>query len=107
MSITGIDQDDQKVGMVIYILQTNVALGSFNAAPTISDANSLNLLGRVDIAAGDWTDLGGTAMFSMRNLNIPIVAGAGTDDIFIAAVTLGTPTHTASGMRLRLGIVQD
>jgi hypothetical protein len=107
MSMTIIDQDDQKQGMVIYVLQTNVALGTFNAAPNITDANSLNLLGRVDIAAGDWTDLGGTAVCSLRNLNIPIQPSSGTDDIFIAAVTLGTPTHTASGIRVRIGIVQD
>lgn len=107
MSVTVIDQDDQRAGMVLYLLQTNVALGTFNAAPSITDANSLNILGRIDIAASDWTDLGGTAVCSKQNLNIPILPASGTDDIFVAAVTLGTPTHTASGIRLRFGIVQD
>jgi hypothetical protein len=107
-SVTVIDGDDQGVAFTIYVLSANVALGTENAAPNISDANAANILGIIDVATTDYKDLGGVKVAQIRNLALPIKAVTGTDDIYVGVVnSTGTPTYTASGVVLRLGILQD
>jgi hypothetical protein len=107
-SVMVYDQDDQKAAMTLYFLQANVAMGTENSAPSITDANSLNILGFLDVAVGDYKDLGGVSVASFKNVGIPLKAVSGTDDIYVAAVNgTGTPTYTASGVKLGLGILQD
>ncbi len=103
-----VDQDDQKAAFTVYFLSANVAMGTENAAPSISDANAVNILGLVDIATTDYKDLGGVSVASIRGVSLPLMAVSGTDDIYVAVVNgTGTPTYTASGVKLRLGILQD
>lgn len=106
-SIVVVDTDDQKAALSIYFLSANVSMGTENSSPSISDANSGNILGFVDVAVSDYKDLGGTAV-AFKNVIIPIFAASGSDDIYVAVVNgSGTPTYTASGMTLRIGILQD
>ena len=108
-SVTLIDQDDQKVALDLYFLSANVSMGSENAAPSISDADALNLLlPKVSFGTADYTDLGGVAVAGISNLAIPIKPASGTRNIYVAAVNgTGTPTYTAAGIKLRIGILQD
>lgn len=55
-SVTVLDADDQKIAMDLVFLSADVALGTENAAPNISDANADNILGIVRIAALTLTD---------------------------------------------------
>lgn len=102
-SLTVIDADDQKAAMDIYFLSSNVALGTENAAPSISDGDAASILGCVEVAAGDYNDLGGVAVASLKNIGLTLTAPSG---LYVAAVTGGTPTHSASGLKLRLGFVR-
>lgn len=107
-SLMVIDQDDQKSAMTIYFLSANVTMGTENSAPSISDANAVNILGFVDIGTADYKDLGGVSVANVKGIGIPLKAVSATDDIYLAAVNgTGTPTYTASGVKLRLGILQD
>jgi hypothetical protein len=107
-SIEIIDKDDQGAAFTIYILSADVAVGTENAAPSITDGDAASILGHVDVATGDYKDLGGVKVACKTALNIPVVAVSGTDDLYVAVVnSTGTPTYTASGIVLRLGILQD
>jgi len=107
-SVTMIDKADQKVAMTVYFLSANVSVGTENAAPSISDANSLNILGFVDIAASDWKDLGGTAVASIKGIGLGLEPASGTASVYIAVVNgTGTPTFAADSLVARLTVLQD
>lgn len=107
VGITILDEDDQAAaGMDVYLLSADVTLGTENAAISISDANARNILGVVPIASGDWKDLINSKMAHKvsgdTGLPMPITPVSGTDDVYIALVTAGTPTQTANGITARL-----
>jgi len=106
-SVTVIDQDDQKAALYIYLLSANVSMGTENAAPTISDANALEILGPpVAIAVADYYDLGGVSIAGKDSIGKIVKPASGTDDVYVAVVNgTGTPTYTASGLKLRLGFL--
>ena len=66
-SLILLDEDDQGVALDLYFFNANVAMGTENSAPSISDANARNLLGKVAGATGDYTDLGGVKVVCLRN----------------------------------------
>jgi hypothetical protein len=107
-SIVIVDQDDQKAAFTIYFLNSNVAMGTENSAPGITDANALFILGRIKVAVADYDDLGGVSVAMPAFQPFTLKAVSATDDIYVAVVNgTGTPTYTAAGVKLRLGILQD
>lgn len=99
------DADDQGAALDLYFLSSNVSLGTENSAPSITDANAKEILGFVSIASGDWKDLGGVRVANPTIPPIILTAAANSRDIYIAAVTQGTPTHTASGLSAKIGVI--
>jgi hypothetical protein len=106
-SIQVLDEDDQGAAFDIVLLSANNSLGTENAAPSVSDANARDILGFMSIAAGDYIDLGGCRIASKMGIGLVVKPAAGTRDLYLATITRGAPTHTASGVRLRLGFLQD
>lgn len=107
-SIQVIDQDDQGAALDIYLLSANVSMGTINAAPSITDANAVNLHGPISVATTDYKDLGGAKVANIRNIGLPVKAVSTTDDLYIAVVNgAGTPTYTAAGIKLRIGVLLD
>ena len=104
-SLVVIDKDDQKIAFDLYFFRSNVTLGTINSAPSITDADGLESLGWIAVAGGDYKDLGGVSVATLRDLGLVLEAVAGNKSIYVAAVTGGTPTHTAAGIELRLGLV--
>ncbi len=106
------DLDDQSLyDIKIVLLSESTSLGTINSAPTISDANLiLTMLGMVTIAgstdAANTADMGGAKFYTIPKSLLPVAINptAGTPNIYIAGLVgaTGTPTHTASGMRVRL-----
>lgn len=106
-SVLLVDEDDQGVALDLVFLSANNTLGTENAVPSISDANAREILGTVNIATGDYVDLGGVRVATKRDLNLMVKPATGTRNLYVAAITRGgTPTYTASGIRLRLGFEQ-
>lgn len=106
-SLTVIDKDDQGAALDVYVMSANVAMGTENSAPNISDANAEYILGKIAVATNDYSDLGGAKVATIKNLRIAIRPASGTASIYVAIVNgAGTPTYTASGVVLRFGIVQ-
>lgn len=105
-SLTILDKDDQGAAMDLFMSQANNNLGTINTAPNISDTNAENLHYVGQIAATDWIDLGGCRVATLRNIGLQVEAAAGSRDVFLCAITRGTPTHTAAGIVIRAGVVQ-
>lgn len=103
-SVVVLDEDDQAAAaMDLVILRSNVSLGTANAAVSITDANAREILGVVPIAATDFKDLIASRLATVKNIGLVIKPTTGTS-IWIAATTAGTPTQTASGIKVSLGI---
>lgn len=108
LAVTIIDEDDQGVALDVHFLQDNVTMGTENSAPTISDANARNSLGFVPFATTDYKDIGGVRIGCVRNVWLPVKAKVGTADLYVAIVNgSGTPTFTASGLKLRIAATLD
>lgn len=108
-SLVVIDEDDQTLyTFSVYFLDGSGSLGTENSAPSATDAVCRTILARVDFATTDGVDVGGSKVYSKHGLSIPVSAISGTDDLGVALVCItGTPTHTAAGVRVRIGITQD
>lgn len=107
-SVVVVDQDDQGVAFDLYVLSENVAMGAENSAPDISDADALKVLAVIPVSAADYRDLGGVKVAALANLGRVVKAAAGSRSLWLAAVNgAGTPTFTAAGLKLRLGMLQD
>lgn len=106
-SVTILDKDNQAAAaMTVYILKSNVSLGTENAAISITDANAAEIIGIVNIASGDWISLINSRLAFKGNLGIPVKADTGTS-LFVALSTGGTPTQTATGITGFFGILAD
>jgi hypothetical protein len=108
-SLVVIDEDDQTLyTFSIWFLDGAGSLGTENSAPSAADAVARTILAKVDFATTDGLDLGDAKVYSKTGLNIPVRAIAGTVNLGIAAiVTVGTPDHTVSGVRVRIGMELD
>lgn len=108
-SLVVIDTDDQTLySFSLWFLDSSGSLGSENSAPSATDAVCQTVLAKVDFATTDGLDLGGAKVYSKTDLYVPVRAIAGTNDLGLAAVvTTGTPTHTASGVKVRIGLELD
>ena len=104
-SITVVDADDQKAAMDIKVASAAVSLGTENGVPDISDADAATVQHLYSITASDYKDMGGVSHATIGNLGIVVGAAAGSTSIYIGGITQGTPTHTASGLKLIIGLI--
>lgn len=106
-SIVLIDEDDLGIAMDLVLLSANNTLGTINTTVSISDANAREILGIISIAAADYIDLGGVRIASKNGLGMVVKPVTGATNLYVAGITRGAPIHTAAGLRLRLGFLQD
>jgi hypothetical protein len=108
-SINIIDEDAQGVALYIIFMSTSTSLGTENSAPNISDANlTAGFQGIVAVATTDYVTISGTKVATIKNIGLPVKAASGTDDLYIAVLNAtGTPTFTASGLEMRIGVLLD
>ena len=72
----------------------------------LSDANADKILGIVTIS--NMVDVGGTAIGSKANIGLVLKAAAGTKSIYAFGIAQSTDNpSTASGYKLRIGVVKD
>jgi hypothetical protein len=102
------DKDDQAAaGIDLVFFSANTSLGTENTAPTISDANSENILGIIGLIASDFIDLGGVKVATKTSIGLVIQATTGTRNIYCGLIVRGTPTQTSTGIVARFGFLQD
>ena len=106
VSLLVLDEDDQGTAIDLYITQLSASWGSINSPPAISDANARGIQGYIPIAAADFKDLGGCRIAQPRVAQAigVICESTGSANLYIAGVVnSGTPTYTASGIKISLG----
>lgn len=112
-----VDGDDQTLFIWdLYLLRSNVAIGTLNGAANISDANALEIIGRIPFdgtaTIPDGIDIGTSKLYSMSAGKPPLpimckpAAGNPTKLYIAGVVRTGTPTNTAAGVTLKLGFVE-
>lgn len=106
-SVTIVDKDDQKLAMTLLFADAGTDFGTANSAPDPDDTEAATVLGHVAIATGDYVDLGGASVACVRGIGLLLKAGAATTSLYVAAITGGTPTHTASGLVLKIGLLRS
>ena len=106
-SIHVIDIDDQGIEMDLLFFNANTSLGTENAAPDIDDTEVLTTLGKVNIVAGDYIDLGANRIATVTGIGLVLEAGAATTSLYVAGITRGTPTHSATGLTIKFGFLRN
>lgn len=105
-SLIVIDEDDQGVGFDLLFMNATATLGTINTAPSISDADARKIIGKVSVVASDYIDLGGNRIACLSGINQVLKAASGATSVWIATITRsGTPTYTASGLKLKIGVL--
>lgn len=106
-SVVVLDKDDQGQPFNILILKTNVSIGTVNGAVTLTDANAEEIVGMIEVASGDFIDAVNCQVAIKSNLDFDFVCDAALDDLFVATISKGTGTYTASGIVLTFFIEQE
>lgn len=103
-SIDITDDDDQGQPLTLLFLNANTSLGTENSVPNITDANvNAAVVSQYAIVAADYEDLGGSKRATKANLSMPLLI-ADKGSLYIAAISKGTGTYTANGLKIRLNI---
>ena len=93
------DTNDQTAAILTFaFLNSNVTYGTADAAPSISDANSVFLAGQYSAATAgqiDHTDF----KYGLWNPNIIVTPAAGV--LYVAMASAGTPTYLTGCLTLR------
>jgi hypothetical protein len=106
-SITVIDEDAQGVKFYVLLTSASTSMGTENSAPNISDANARNIIGFVPVLTTDYITVSGAKIGTVRNIGLHCKSAAGSQNLYLAVLNdTGTPTFTATGVRLLLGFRQ-
>lgn len=102
-SVQVLDEDAQAQALDLVFLRANRNLGTLNAVVDITDANARDIVGIVPVVAADYKALVASSQaFPQFN---PLAFELTAAILYVAAICRsGTPTHTANGVRVRVGI---
>lgn len=105
-SVYLLDSDDQNTDIDIFFCNAAANIGAENAAYAPDDTNAAMILGFVSLlAATHFTDNINSRSAYLGDINLLMKAADDTTSIWVGAVCRsGTPTYTASGLKLKLGI---
>jgi hypothetical protein len=104
-SVHVVDIDDQGIEMDLIFFNAATALGTENAAPDIDDTEVLTTLGSVNVDT--YLDLGANQIATVDGIGLVLEAGAATTSLYVAGITRGTPTHSASGLQITFGFLRN
>jgi len=106
-SVTVIDTDDQKAILTAVFLDSDVAFGTEDAAPSITDANALAIQGSVEFVVADYIDVGGASYANAKNVGLVLKPAVGTRNVYMALYTpaTSTPTYASGIITVRLGFM--
>lgn len=108
LNVTIADRDDQKAALDFVLLHTSIPSSDIpdNGASAIADTDLDNVIGVIGISTGDYDDLGGSSVATVR-VPIVIASNANSRSIYGYLITRGTPTYTTDGLTIGLGISED
>lgn len=107
-SVALLDPDDQGVALTLFLLDSDVALGTEDAAISITDANAASIVAAVSIAASDYVDLINSKLAVKSAIGQVIKAARGSRDLYIALADGGSGGTWAGGqIKVKLGFLWD
>ncbi len=108
IGLTLISKTDTAPELDFYLFETNVSLGTLNLVPSITDANALKLVQKINVATTAWEDLGGCQVASLSTSDFGVrylQAASGSRDVFGAIVTGTAMTFgSASDLVVKLAL---
>jgi hypothetical protein len=105
MSVNIIDKDAMGLPIDLHFFSGSVAsFGTANGTVALTDADALSHLGRVSIGTADYSALGGAQVATIPLVGLELTPT--TTSLWMAGVTGGTPTHTAAGLQINLGVIR-
>jgi len=105
-TISLIDKADQKAQLELVFFNALTSLGTLDAAPSISDANALTIVGRHTIAVADYLDIGGASIVNLGGIG-KLMKTVGGRHLYVAAFVPGTPTYgAADALQFQFGFAQ-
>lgn len=98
--------DDQGIGIDLIFFNANTSLGTENSAPDIDDTEVLTVIGRVQIGAGSFYDLGANRVACVYGIGLPMKAGTG-GSVWMAGIARGAPTYAGGHIQIKLGVLRN
>jgi len=98
--------DDQAIGIDLIFFNANTSLGTENSAPDIDDTEVLTVIGRVQVGAGSFYDVGGNTVACVYGIGLPMKAGTG-GSIWVAGIARGAPTYASGHLQIKLGVLRN
>lgn len=105
-SVTVQDPDGQGIGIDLIFFNANTTLGTENSAPDIDDTELLTVIGRVQVGAGSFYDLGANRVACVYGIGLPMKAGTG-GSIWMAGIARGAPTYAGGHIYIKLGVFRN
>lgn len=106
-SVILLDKNDQAGALDLIFLRSSTSLGTINNALNISDTLADEIIGVVEIVAGDYVDLINSQIVCKTNLGIGF-QGDDVQKIYVAAISRDTKTYSAAAsLTLKISILQD
>ena len=104
-SIVVQDDDDKGAAIDLIFMDANTSIGAESATCAMADNDTI--LGIVEVAASDYVDMINSQVASFKNVGIGIKGATGTDDIYLGIVARNTETYSASGITVRIFVLND
>lgn len=106
-SIIVLDGDDQNIGFDLVFSNASITLGTINGAVSIADADAANIIGYVSFtAAANSNDLINSRLFVKSAIGMVLKSSGTTTSVWVSGIVRGgTPTYTASGMKIKIGVL--
>jgi len=105
-SLNVVDISDQNAAFDLLFFSASVTLGTLNAGVSISDADTLLCVGRVQVGSSDYYDLGGADVASIGGIGRMMRTAHQSRDLWVAGVSRGTGTYAANGLQITFGFVR-
>lgn len=105
-SVVVIDPDDQGIGIDLIFFNANTTLGTENSAPDLDDTEVLTVIGRVQVGAGSFYDLGANRVACVYGIGLPMKAGTG-GSVWMAGIARGAPTYAGGHVWIKLGVLRN
>lgn len=105
-SIIVSDGDDQNCDIDLVFSNADITLGTINSAVSISDADAAKIIGYVTLGSAEMKDLINSRLYVLGNIGQTLQLGSATNSLWLSGICRsGTPTYTASGMKIKLGLL--
>lgn len=103
VSATLFDGDDQGTEVEVFFTTNATTPGTINGAISAADTVMDDIQGSIIFVT--YSDLINSQVCTLPDINLILQAAAGSTSIYVwSAVRSGTPTYTAAGLKLKLGV---